>query len=85
MLELVTGKPAVSEGSELAKWASSISEQGNRWDGILDSSVAETSVGVRNQMVAVLEVALACISISPEMRPNSVTVLQMLQSRNNQV
>ncbi|KAH6780408.1 hypothetical protein C2S52_011645 [Perilla frutescens var. hirtella] len=72
LLELVTGKPAVNGGTELAKW-----------DEILDSGVSETSVSVRNQMLAVLEVALACISISPEMRPNTVTMVQMLLSKRS--
>lgn len=75
LLELVTGKAAVSEGIELAKW---VSEQENGWDEILDSNVSETSIDVRNQMLAVLEIGLACISISPEMRPNTISMLQML-------
>ncbi|KAH6785720.1 hypothetical protein C2S51_038175 [Perilla frutescens var. frutescens] len=83
LLELVTGKPAVNGGTELAKWVSSSSEQQDKWDEILDSGVSETSVSVRNQMLAVLEVALACISISPEMRPNTVTMVQMLLSKRS--
>ncbi|KAH6758197.1 hypothetical protein C2S51_018432 [Perilla frutescens var. frutescens] len=81
LLELVTGKPAVSGGMELAKWALSSSMLLNKGGEILDSSISETSVSVRNQMVAVLGVALACINTSPEMRPNTITVLQMLLRR----
>ncbi|XP_047975986.1 LRR receptor-like serine/threonine-protein kinase GSO2 [Salvia hispanica] len=76
LLELLSGKQAVSEGTELAKWVVSISD----WDQILDSNVGEieTSIAVKNQMLGVVEVALACINISPEMRPNAVSVVQML-------
>ncbi|KAH6780409.1 leucine-rich repeat transmembrane protein kinase family protein [Perilla frutescens var. hirtella] len=82
LLELLTGKAAVNEGTELAKWVMSISN-----DEILDSNIVsetETSIGVRDQMLGVLEVAIACISISPEMRPNMMSVLKMLlDTRSN--
>ncbi|KAL8467242.1 hypothetical protein ACS0TY_036098 [Phlomoides rotata] len=78
LLELLTGKPAVSGGTELAKWVSSYSAQRNKWDQILDFSVSKTSAAVRSQMLAVLKVALACVSISPETRPKMKSVLRML-------
>lgn len=78
LLELITGKEAVSGGVELATWV--LSRQ-NKWDEILDSSISETSVEVRNQMVGVLRVALSCINVSPDGRPNTITLLQMLLSR----
>ncbi|XP_042064161.1 leucine-rich repeat receptor-like tyrosine-protein kinase PXC3 [Salvia splendens] len=74
LLELVTGKAAVGEGDELVTWVLS----GSGWDEILDSNVSETSNGVRREMAADVEVALACVSVSPEMRPNVVTAVQML-------
>lgn len=78
LLELLTGKPAVSGGTELAKWVSSYSAQRNKWDQILDFNVSKTSAAVRSQMLAVLKVALACVSISPETRPKMKSVLRML-------
>ncbi|PIN23340.1 Serine/threonine protein kinase [Handroanthus impetiginosus] len=78
LLELVTGKPAVSGGTELAKWALSNTTQHNKWDQILDSSVSKTSIAVRNQMLAVLKVALTCVSVSTETRPKMKSVLRML-------
>ncbi|KAK4433642.1 Leucine-rich repeat receptor-like tyrosine-protein kinase PXC3 [Sesamum alatum] len=78
LLELLTGKPAVSGGTELAKWVLSNSKQENKWDQILDFSVSKTSVAVRSQMLAVLKVALACVSVSPETRPKMKSVLRML-------
>ncbi|CAA0840866.1 leucine-rich repeat transmembrane protein kinase family protein [Striga hermonthica] len=78
LLELVTGKPAVSGGTELAKWVLSNSADQNKWDQILDSSVSKVSAAVRSQMLAVLKVALACVSVSPETRPKMKSVLRML-------
>ncbi|GER30782.1 leucine-rich repeat receptor-like protein kinase family protein [Striga asiatica] len=78
LLELVTGKPAVSGGIELAKWVLSNSADQSKWDQILDSSVSRTSSAVRSQMLAVLKVALACVSVSPETRPKMKSVLRML-------
>ncbi|XWS24835.1 hypothetical protein CRYUN_Cryun27aG0019100 [Craigia yunnanensis] len=78
LLELLTGKPAVSEGTELAKWVSSKSVRPEKRDHILDFNISRTSLLVRNQMLAVLEVALACVSISPEARPKMKSVLRMI-------
>ncbi|KAL7128441.1 hypothetical protein ABFS83_14G317400 [Erythranthe nasuta] len=78
LLELLTGKPAVSGGTELAKWVLSNSGQQNKWDHILDYRVSKTTVAVRSQMVAVLKVGIACVSISPEKRPKMKSVLRML-------
>ncbi|XP_059280307.1 leucine-rich repeat receptor-like tyrosine-protein kinase PXC3 [Lycium ferocissimum] len=78
LLELLTGKPAVSQGTELAKSVLSSSEQHSKWDHILDSSVSKTSLSVKSQMLAVLKIALVCVSVSPEGRPKMKSVLRML-------
>ncbi|XP_057973301.1 LRR receptor-like serine/threonine-protein kinase RGI5 [Malania oleifera] len=78
LLELLTGRPAVSEGTELAKWVLSNSVQQEKWDRILDFSISRTSLAVRNQMLAILKVALGCVSVSPEARPKMKSVLRML-------
>ncbi|KAL3641806.1 hypothetical protein CASFOL_012621 [Castilleja foliolosa] len=78
LLELLTGKPAVSKGTELAKWVLSNSSEQSKWDQILDSSVSMASTAVTSQMLAVLKVALACVSVSPETRPKMKSVLRML-------
>ncbi|RAL54284.1 hypothetical protein DM860_001412 [Cuscuta australis] len=86
LLELVTGKPAVSQGTELAKLiVSSKSGEENKWgDIILDFDESKTSVAAvrRRQMVSVMKVALACVSVSPEGRPKMKTVLRMLLNAN---
>ncbi|KVH87764.1 Leucine-rich repeat-containing protein [Cynara cardunculus var. scolymus] len=83
LLELLTGKAAVSEGSELAKWVSSKSKQQDDYDQILDSTVSRTSSLIRDQMLAVLRVALACVNVSPDARPKMRSVLPMLLNARN--
>lgn len=78
LLELLTGKQAVSEGVELAKRALKNSMRQDKLDRILDFSVSRTSLAVRSQMVAVLKVALSCVSVSPAARPKMKSVLRML-------
>ncbi|XP_031385538.1 leucine-rich repeat receptor-like tyrosine-protein kinase PXC3 [Punica granatum] len=75
LVELLTGKPAVSEGTELAKWVLAKSSQ---WDRILDISVSRTSSAVRSQTLDVLKIALNCVSPSLEARPKMKSVLRML-------
>ena len=57
LLELLTGKPAVSEGTELAKWVLGNSGQQDKWDHILDFTISRTSNAIRSQMLAVLRYA----------------------------
>lgn len=78
LLELLTGKPAVNEGTELAKWVLSNSVQEGKWENMLDFSISRTSLAARNQMLAVLKVALGCVSVSPEARPKMKSVLRMI-------
>ncbi|XP_015967890.1 LRR receptor-like serine/threonine-protein kinase GSO1 [Arachis duranensis] len=75
LLELLTGKPAVTEGTELVKW---VLHNSMNKDYILDSNVSKTSQAVRNQMLAILQIALVCVSTSPETRPKMKSVLRML-------
>ncbi|WJX14214.1 hypothetical protein P8452_04509 [Trifolium repens] len=75
LLELLTGKSAVTEGTELVKW---VLRNSRNQDHILDPNVSRTSQAVRNQMLAILEIALVCVSTSPDARPKMKTVLRML-------
>ncbi|CAL9115083.1 unnamed protein product [Musa acuminata var. zebrina] len=78
VLELLTGKPAVSNGLELAKWALSHSARSSEREQILDPKIAKTSLAVRSQMLSILKVALACVSMSPEARPKMRNALRLL-------
>lgn len=75
LLELLTGRPAVTEGTELVKW---VLRNSRNHDIILDLNVSRTSQAVRNQMLAILEIALVCVSSSSDTRPKMKTVLRML-------
>ncbi|XP_014515854.1 leucine-rich repeat receptor-like tyrosine-protein kinase PXC3 [Vigna radiata var. radiata] len=75
LLELLTGKPAVTEGTELVKW---VMRNSTNQDYILDFNVSRTSQAVRNQMLAILEIARVCVGTSPESRPKMKSVLRML-------
>ncbi|KAI3685227.1 hypothetical protein L6452_34465 [Arctium lappa] len=77
------GKATVNEGSELAKWVLSKSKQQDDYDQILDSTMSRTSPAIRDQMLAVLRVALACVSVSPDERPKMTSVLRMLLDARN--
>lgn len=78
MLELLTGKPAVYEGIELAKWVTSRSDQPENLEDILDSRVGGTSAEIQLQMLALLRIALRCINSSPSERPDAEALLEML-------
>lgn len=78
LLELLTGKPSVSDGIELAKWALSLSGSPDQREQILDTRVSRTSAAVHSQMLSVLNIALACVALSPDARPKMRTVLRML-------
>lgn len=78
LLELLTGKPPVGEGIELAKWALGFSTKLDRRGQILDSRVCNASPAVKSQMLSVLKIALRCVSPSPEARPKIRDVLRSL-------
>ncbi|KAG6675026.1 hypothetical protein I3842_15G078700 [Carya illinoinensis] len=47
-LELLNGKPIVSEGTKLAKWALSDSVRQDKWDHNLDPNMSRTSLAIRS-------------------------------------
>lgn len=80
LLELLTGKTAVSEGAELAKTVLHYhSKQHKKWElQILDNNISKTSSYIWSQMGSILKVAISCVSPLPEARPKMKTVLRML-------
>lgn len=76
LLELLTGKPPVEKGVELAKEALSHSSWLDGRAKIFDSNVCNASV--RSQMLSVLKIALSCVNSSPDSRPKMRNVLRML-------
>ncbi|XP_075089013.1 uncharacterized protein LOC107780278 isoform X2 [Nicotiana tabacum] len=84
MLELLTGKPAISEGMELAKWVLSKSIQHEDLGEVLDSRVSGKSTQVHQQMLLVLEIALQCLSVSSSERPDAKELLETLLTLGQQ-
>ncbi|XP_047046788.1 leucine-rich repeat receptor-like tyrosine-protein kinase PXC3 [Lolium rigidum] len=78
LLELLTGRPSVSDGTELAQWALSLSVRPEQREQVLDTRVSRTSVGAHSQMLSVLNIALSCVSFSPDARPKMRNVLRLL-------
>ena len=63
LLEPLTGKTAVTKRMELVKW---VLRNPTDQDYILDFNVSKTSQVIRNHMLDILEIALVCVSTSPE-------------------
>ncbi|KAG2623336.1 hypothetical protein PVAP13_3KG054300 [Panicum virgatum] len=78
LLELLTGKPSVSDGVELAKWALGLSARPDQRDQILDARISGASIAVHSQMLSILNIALSCVAFSPDARPKMRNVLRML-------
>jgi len=78
LLELLTGKPSVSDGVELAKWALGLSARPDQRDQILDARISGASIAVHSQMLSILNIALSCVAVSPDARPKMRNVLRML-------
>eukprot|EP01018_Ginkgo_biloba_P019934 Gb_40351 [translate_table: standard] len=80
MLELLTGRPPISRGMDLAKWVQSTLSQDETWDQILDARIRNSSLQIQNEMLSMLKIALSCVSSSPNARPKMRTVVEMLQA-----
>ncbi|KAL7246628.1 hypothetical protein ACSBR2_001682 [Camellia fascicularis] len=81
MLELLTGRPAISEGTNLAELALTRTQSihHNKWEEILDCRLlSDASSGFRDQMLSLLRIALGCVAVSPDERPNAESLLNML-------
>ena len=78
LLELVTGKEAINEGMELVKWVVNRANDREQLEDILDRRVSTTSTEVHQQMLSMLEIALRCVSVSPEERPGAEELQAML-------
>ncbi|GJZ06716.1 hypothetical protein Tco_0540509 [Tanacetum coccineum] len=66
-----------------SQWVSSKSKLNDNLDQILDSAESRMSPATRDQMLAVLKVALACVSESPKARSEMRSVLRMLLNVRN--
>ncbi|KAL4183397.1 hypothetical protein AMTRI_Chr11g98020 [Amborella trichopoda] len=80
LLELLTGEPAVCKGRELTKWVMDTPSRNETWESILDSRISSSSTSIQYQMLQILKVAQACVSVSWNARPKMRTVVRMLQN-----
>lgn len=83
LLELLTGQLPIDEtfgdGLDLVRWVHEASLRGETPEQILDARISTLSFGVRQEMLAVLKVALLCTNSSPLRRPRMKKVLEMLR------
>ena len=85
-LELLTGKSpahhASLEGSEgavdLPRWVQSVVRE--EWTAeVFDAELVRMGGGAEEEMVALLQVAMACVSTAPDARPDAADVVRMVE------
>lgn len=78
LLELLTGKLVQNTGSELAKWVHSVVKE--EWTvEVFDKCLASEGAS-EERLVSLLQVALKCITESPDARPSVKQVAEMIYS-----
>uniref|UniRef100_A0A0D6QWL0 Protein kinase domain-containing protein n=1 Tax=Araucaria cunninghamii TaxID=56994 RepID=A0A0D6QWL0_ARACU len=80
LLELLTGKPPITSGMDIAKWVQSTLSGEEAWEQILDMRIRNFSLQIQNEMLSMLKIALSCINSSPDTRPKMKTVVGLLQT-----
>ncbi|KAI5082717.1 hypothetical protein GOP47_0002460 [Adiantum capillus-veneris] len=82
LLELLTGRLPVDEGFgdgvDLVRWAHGASARGDTPEQILDSRISTESFVARQEMLAILKIALLCTDASPTQRPRMKKALELL-------
>eukprot|EP00253_Pinus_taeda_P002791 PITA_02791 len=79
LLELLTRRPPITDGMDLADWVQSTLSREETWVQILDTRINDFSLQIQNEMISMLTVALDCISSSPESRPKMKDVVGTLE------
>ncbi|KAH9301861.1 hypothetical protein KI387_013444, partial [Taxus chinensis] len=86
LLETLTSRfpvdEAFGEGIDLVKWVHNASSRKETPEQILDARLSTVSFAWRQQMLAVLKVALLCTDTTPAKRPKMKRVVEMLQEVN---
>ncbi|MCO5585785.1 hypothetical protein L7F22_039721 [Adiantum nelumboides] len=82
LLELLTGRLPVEEGFgdgvDLVRWVHGASARGDTREQILDARISTESFAARQEMLAILKIALLCTDASPIKRPRMKKVLELL-------
>ncbi|KAJ0985628.1 hypothetical protein J5N97_003984 [Dioscorea zingiberensis] len=84
LLELLTGRSpnqtsfGADEGADLPRWVQSVVRE--EWTAeVFDGELVRSHPGVEDDMVQVLQVALACVSTMPDSRPDMAEVVRMIE------
>lgn len=78
LLELLTGKVAQNNGSELAQWVNSVVRE--EWTVEVFDRALLSEGASEDQMVQLLQVALKCTNPSPDARPSMNQVAAMIDA-----
>lgn len=82
LLELLTGRLPIDEafgdGVDIVRWVHGASTRGETPEQILDARISALSFPSRQEMLAVLKVALLCTNASPSRRPRLKKIVEML-------
>ncbi|KAL4185485.1 hypothetical protein AMTRI_Chr10g6180 [Amborella trichopoda] len=78
LLEVLTGKLVQNNGFDLAKWVHSVVSE--EWTAeVFDKALMDEGAS-EQRMVALLQVAVQCVSISPDCRPQMAQVSAMINN-----
>ena len=82
LLEIITGKAPAQflrdDGVDLPKWVQSVMKEGST-DQVFDDELAHYKKNIKNQMFSLLQIAMACASLSPSERPKMSQVVKVME------
>lgn len=77
ILELLTGKPPLGEGTHLVKWVYSVVRE--EWTAEVFDVELLRYPNIEEEMVTMLQLGMACTERVPEKRPRMVEVVKMVE------
>lgn len=77
LLEILTGKSAVEEEVNLPRWVQSVVRE--EWTAEVFDLELMRYKGIEEEMVAMLQIAMACVAIAPDQRPKMGHVVRVIE------